>query len=222
MKFLTLILGILIIGGCAVNNVNPDFQLGTGKNNTGLVVGSVSQSDGGASGGAYGIFYLEGSKKELVKTMIKTRTEKLAGLHIYKSSEFQGEEGRLFAIELPEGDYAFTSWQLVNGTGARIFPKKDPEPLKFFVKNGEITYVGNLFLDITRGKNGFGIEISAGAIPSVKDKFDRDSAVFRASYPKLSNQEIKKTLLKQGNWFTEETSKTIDPIPVSQPLPSLR
>lgn len=208
-KMLSILILSVILTGCAAVNVNKDYKLDKSKN-VGLVLGSVSQNWDGFNGNAYTVYYFNkvGSKDS---KMLETKTESVFGR---KAGHLYGTSGRIFLLELPEGEYNFNHWSINNGSGAYISPKKSLKLLSFTVKRGEINYIGNLHIHYATGKNIFGFTIIGGGLVSVKAQYDRDTKSFKNRYPNLANEVVNKKLMKLGIWKHWGTNKEVVTPPV--------
>lgn len=80
-----------------------------------------------------------------------------------KRSDFPDEKelrGRLVAISLPPGQYGHTSWSLNTSQLIGISymsPKADLAKLPFTISPGEVTYLGNLHLNLELAPNEYGL-----------------------------------------------------------------
>ena len=205
---------LLFFTGCAVSNVKSDFALSPDKS-TGLIIGSITQSKGPETWQANGVYYYEGKENGYIETRVKS----LPGFAIYSKSEFTDEDGRLFVIELPEGDYSFHTWKVKLNAYDYIYPRENPYPLQFSVGNGEIIYIGNLHLALLTGKDFFGMNITVGAYSEIRDKYERDVSIFKDRYEKLQNIKISKALLTQGSWYAGDGDvyRKHNPAPIVPP-----
>ncbi len=122
--------------------------------------------------------------------------------------------GYLAAFALPAGDYEFYAWYgaspiwMQHGDDYDITSK--PFSVKFTVRPGQVTYAGNLQIELPdriiadHRKGEFQI--------SVSDKLARDQEVLRQKYPRLAGQSISSLVMNSPNagqsitFFTFPTS----------------
>lgn len=204
---------VVALAGCASKGIQSDFSLETAKTE-GVVVFSVSHDlSGGRS--AKAIFYLNGGSLAKNGGTLFSLPTVFPG--IPGGSDFEDEYGKLYALSLPTGHHRINSWQIVSGTGLRIFPKEIPDQLTFEVKPGEIKYLGNLHANLQSGKNVFGMTIVGNGFPEVRDRRTRDIELFEAKYPQFKDK-TKIELLTLGPWITKEgTPRQLDMQPPVTP-----
>lgn len=207
---------VCALAGCASKSIQSDFSLEAAKTE-GIVILSVSHDLSGGRG-AKAIFYLNGGSLAKNGGTLFSLPEVFPG--IPGGSDFEDEYGKVFALSLPAGHHRINSWQIVNGTGLRIFPKETPDQLVFEVTAGEIKYLGNLHANLQIGRNIFGMTIVGNGFPEVRDQRTRDIGLFERKYPQFKDKAVIE-LLNLGPWITEEgTRRQIDlHVPVnSRPL----
>lgn len=208
-KILIGLISLFLLGGCAARNLSDNYKLQKNSNN-GILVGSVSHSERIDSGHTEGVIFYNGPKKGKITSFEVL----LPGTGTYITSMFPGTTGRIFVMELLEGEYTFYSWQVPHGperffksksyyyTGKVFFSSSENiKPLKFSVSKGKITYIGNIHFQIGIGKNEFGLSPFGYAQPIIQDKYDRDIGIFKERYINMSKNEIIKSLLPKGNWL---------------------
>lgn len=216
---ISLILKLLVVlttfslASCASKNIaaNYDFNDTKGK---AILFGSVTQEHNPASRASYGILYYRGEENGYVMTQI----EKFPGssqFNAYQRSDFSDKTGRIFVLEVPAGDYAFTGWQVFS-RGERLHPSESPAPIKYSLKPGEITYVGNIHFDFSLAKNVFGSSIINDVKPELSDNYDQDFSILKQKYPNLAIPKIIHSVGEKRIWgdTTEPLNKTIDPPPI--------
>lgn len=130
------------------------------------------------------------------------------------NSDFKQAQGFLMVASVAAGEHSFSNWQISDGNGLRIFPAKETPPLKFTVKTGSVTYLGNFHGHILRAHNIFGKAVTNNGMVEVRDERTRDLELLKARRPELSDKaEIE--LLNLGFWTlssSKNTEKRIDPI----------
>jgi len=208
-KGLILIL-ICFLSGCVSYDIQENYTLKP-ESEIGIIVGSMTQDSQSGTKSAYSIFYIQNKDGSPFKYV---QSKEDAFFSRYKDSEFDDIEGRIFSLEAPAGHYKITGWQINNGTGMRIYPKEYADPIEFEVQAGKITYIGNFHMKMETGENIFGIDITAGGYPVIKDSFERDYAVFKVRYPNLRSTPYIKTIPYTGVWLkTKETATEIQTPP---------
>jgi hypothetical protein len=184
--------------GCAATSVKDDFSFDENKND-GIVVVSVSHDRKDGTHAAVARFHMDWGAVDKDTWMVQSREELLLlGSGMFKESEFDGVFGRLFAINMPAGKHELNGWQ-VSSQGALIEPRVQPTALAFDVKAGEVKYIGNLHIHMDTGRNIFGMAVTGGGIPEIRDERERDLAAFKKRFPKL-DKSITVGLLPLGFW----------------------
>ena len=107
------------------------------------------------------------------------------------SDSLESQCGRLFAVQLPVGNYEIYRVVIIGREDFQII-----EPLLFKVEKEKTSYLGNLHMTFCQGlvRNTRG-NILGGDI-SIKDEFDRDIVLLKRKYNGLSAISIKKQLLQ--------------------------
>lgn len=205
-KTLIGLITLLLLTGCAARNLSDNYELEKESTN-GVLVGSVSHSQRIDHGHMEGVVFYNGPEEGKITSFEVL----IPGTETYVTSVFPHSIGRIFVMELPEGEYTFYNWQVPHGmvyttpyfsTGKSSFtPSTTLRPMKFSVKRGEITYIGNIHFQVGKGKNEFGLSPYGYAQPIVKDKYDRDIGIFKERYINLSKSEVHKSLLPIGSWL---------------------
>lgn len=160
-----LALTCILITGCASNNVGKNYLLDSASGK-GLLIGSLVQEGNLTSNS---LFFRE------IGVNKKGSNISMNGMFLPKGiygSDFEDSEGKLFVVELDEGQYEFYSWMMHSGSWS-IKPDSDFSR-KFEIKSGKASYVGEYRLKNIMGKNLFGINIVSGASLIVDDKYSRD------------------------------------------------
>ena len=131
-------------------------------------------------------------------------TDELALVHqsgiFGQPSEFEekpGDHGRVLSSVLPAGEYVLSDWELSVGTGngTITFSPKEPEPVPFEIRAGEITYLGNLHLDTVYKANFLGYQHVVSARPSSSDKRERDLPIFYSRFAQYKNWPVRFNIL---------------------------
>ena len=197
----------LAASGCTTTQVATDFKPETGGN-VGVVVFSLAHDLAGGEINEAIIYLDDGLGSGGTNYMSSEKP--LVGFR--RPSEFSDVYGYLHVVTLPAGPHRFTSWQISNGTGLRIFPKDAPPVLQFEVKPGEIVYLGAFHGHLQRGKNIFGMEITGGGMISVGDASARDLPLLFQRYPQFADK-VRSSVLSQGVWqMSPGTTSRVNPV----------
>jgi hypothetical protein len=195
-RVLTSIAVLLAASGCATSSVDKDFSLAEHPKD-GVVVVSVSL-DSDVLGNSNAIFYWDDGRPNSLQGRLESRAESIPG--IYKPSEFEGVVGRLYAFNLPEGEYRISSWMVQAGGGRMAQTRtNEPEPLPFRVKAGEVKYIGNFHAHLEFANLGGILPVLADASPEIKDERARDIALFQKKFPRLGDKVLV-DLVSVGAW----------------------
>jgi len=117
--------------------------------------------------------------------------------------DMPNRSGRAMAVSLPPGEYELYSWTLyiqTFGGYGYISPRQPPQPLSFVVTAGRVTYLGSLHAETVMGKNLLGLEVPGGGAIDISDQFERDSALFSAKFPNLSDWPVDRAQLDGKAW----------------------
>ena len=187
----------LSLAACGTANVKKDFSVDS-LVNTSVVVGSITQkrSFEGYQGfssaiSALSVFYINKATGERAYT--ESDPWSLGSL---SKGDFQSipGRGRLFAVELPPGSYAFEEWSVKQGTYTTVTPTQ-PKEFVFDVEPGKVIYIGELEFQLIFDKNIFGVGILADVKQSTIDSYDRDIKVLSEKYPQIDINKISKQLM---------------------------
>lgn len=172
---------------------------------SGLVLFSVThtlEKDSLVRRGGNVTFYVELRDLDSPRNLPSAFSTNLATLEPVVHSSFEGWWGRVFVRELPVGRYALVGWSVLQNHvySVREFrPKVAPPALTFEVTPGTVQYLGNVHGQLLWGRNPFGIDILAGAVPEVRNEADRDLAVILKDYPQLQGKVVVQPLAT-GVW----------------------
>jgi hypothetical protein len=186
----------IFLAGCAnlQSQINPDYKLDA-KSGQGIVVFTTTLSGEVASGWylKFKVLYASSTSAnpadlfEVWTTQRFLDTGELAIAPFRISIDVSDDRplGRLHVLELKGGDYEFYSYY---ASGSKI--DTQPFSFQFKVSPGTVTYVGNVhFYQKETGYKASRINMS------INDRQDRDLALFRLGYKKLSSDtEIVKSL----------------------------
>jgi len=200
----SLAVAISVLGGCA-SKAPKDFDLS--KNPTeGVAVFAVSH-EAEAGRAVTLMVYLDRDSNPL-GTAPYPSVQDVAGIRT--ASDFEDDYGRLAVVNLPAGRHKFSFWQISNGTGLRILPTKELPHLEFEIKPGCVIYLGDFHGITATGRNIFGMKVTGGGYPVLRDRHERDIAVFESKYPQFHGK-AQMQLLPPGPWVTSDLKKQLDP-----------
>lgn len=205
----------LALSACATKNISGGYKLKADGDN-GLIVGSVALVSPDAAWLDWRLgdaeFRFRGSTKHgyeesgalSIKAVdfdqawnsIKSDNwnQALNSVNRFKWSEggeiegFQGiGTARLFAVELPAGNYEFFDWRLKYhsslGSG-QLFS------LPFKVEAGKVHYLGQLTIHVAVGTDEWGIDRISAVVFRVYDERERDLAMLAKRYPALADSTV--------------------------------
>jgi len=66
---------------------------------------------------------------------------------------------------------------------------------EFSIESGKATYVGDIHMEIRSGANLIGIQVIADAIPSVRDRRERDIPMIVTEFPMVKEDMIRYEIL---------------------------
>jgi len=100
--------------------------------------------------------------------------------------------GRLFAVELPAGDYEVFQLTVASGGSGYSLPI---QTWRFCVSPGQVSYLGSLHMQYCEGlvRNTRG-GILGGEL-SIRDEYARDVALLRGRFRQLAGQPVRRQLL---------------------------
>lgn len=110
----------------------------------------------------------------------------------FQPGDFSDEQGKLYLLELPAGNYEFYNFRIMisTGMGYNEITAKNEFSMPFQVEAGKVKYVGEVRMKDVMGKNLLGLSVPAGVIPSVSDKHERDLATAKTLYPKILPESV--------------------------------
>lgn len=108
----------------------------------------------------------------------KTKYFKLEVSQSGDSSDFANTDGKVHARILDAGEYELVRWSMSTGYNKFIHPHK-LKPVRFKIIPGKITYLGNLHMNNSYGKNIFGVALARGGLVSFYDEENRDIKKFQ-------------------------------------------
>lgn len=187
----------LSLGACGTANVKKDFSVDS-LVNTSVVVGSITQKRSleghqGFSSAISALSVIYTNKETGESARIDSDPWSLGSLSKGDFKHIPGR-GRLFAIELSPGSYAFKGWSAMQGSYTTVTPTQ-PQEFVFNVEPGKVIYIGELEFQLIFGKNIFGVGILVDATQSVVDSYDRDIKVLSEKYPQIDINQISKQLM---------------------------
>ena len=117
-----------------------------------------------------------------------------------------GQAGQLMFIRLPEGHYELTNWRLRSHSGLHRNRDLGPAylpPIGFFVREGEVVYLGNFHVNVDYALSDTLPEHlqpiqSAGL--AIKDESERDLFVFRDRYQAFAGKPVRMSVKSRPEW----------------------
>jgi hypothetical protein len=115
-----------------------------------------------------------------------------------------GECGRLSVVRLPAATYEIYKVSF----GSYDHPARERRPP--FPSRGETIYLGNLYVEYCRGRpTSIRSRVPIlGMDVSIRDRYERDSALIRQRFPALQGAEIRRQPLPDPAWRYRESSFT--------------
>ena len=107
--------------------------------------------------------------------------------------------GYMFVMKMPPGEYQIKRWSVSQGPSR----EEGLTPQKFDVVKGQVTYIGNLHMNLLRTSYAhFGPSRTKvdEAFPEIRDQYKRDISLFIKYFKNLGNVTIRKQLLRLGPW----------------------
>lgn len=185
MKNIFTIFMILIIGGCGGNTalIKPNDPI---SSDFGIILASVTQN---GHGDATFYYKKEGEDKENAMSAIGQVWSKIPDDYPNDDTKV----GRLLAFKAEPGKYYISDWLLYifMYPSEKTVRPKNFEPLKFSVESGKITYIGNLHIETTYGKNILGITIPSSGIPSIDNNEEIDLKLLSKKYKNFNTWPVK-------------------------------
>jgi hypothetical protein len=178
-KLIASLLGILLVlpcfatqtAGTTLVSVSP----GAVDDSIGVVVFSVGAPQRHRTNVAYLLVYPQGSM-ETVRRMPMVPIDRFSG-----RSDFADHYGRVHVMQLPPGSYYFSTELMSART--RVRPT-----FLFEVRPGEVTYVGEVFMESGSGPRSF----------RIRDEFDRDIVIAREKTLAIQGRDVARRLLQPG------------------------
>ena len=208
IKLNILLLSTVFLYGCGTANVSRDFEIQDSKDK-GIVIGSITQNEE-IPGSVNTNFYYGKLEKnnEIVDTAwIEAKPENYVTGTLGFKSDFEEIDGRLFVIELPEGDHVLYRWSIDIGN-AFIDPVVPPPGQRFYVEPGRVTYIGNIHMHYKAHKSLLGLKVVGSGFPEITNQHARDIPKFKELYPNLSNDQMLHETMNPGVWMTSPELKT--------------
>lgn len=192
----------LLLAGCTMAPLASDYSL-EGKGNTGVVFLSLTRT-GSIEHSIWlklrGVGHDYSSYVALDDYGVTWDWAKLTfsgAINDFGKATKQDPVGHLAVFALPAGDYEFYSWYggspiwLKHGDDYDV--RSRPFSVKFTVRPGQVTYAGNLQIEMP--DRIFADYYKQEYEISVADKLERDQAVLRQKYPRLAGQSVSTSLM---------------------------
>ena len=176
LRLLLIVLFSVATAACSNNTIKKDFSFDN-ETAKGVLLGSITY-DGYYS--EYGVYYrnLSGDHSNYVSI---GESVSLIPINAFLPAEIEdsGRKGEVFGVDLEPGVYEFHSWK-VSSAGISTHPKK-MFSLKFEVKPGIATYIGNFNFNQTSSK---GLTVTGASVEF--SKADRDLKVIQEKYKNIT------------------------------------
>jgi len=225
-KLITIFACFSMVFACSSSNYKRNItkKYSFDKNsNVGLILGSVTLSQNGQfpetnwTGHPYLNVYFDVRSHQTNEVIAKISNDRPVNIgasvllssltmffgvvgSIHDKSQFSGQHGQVFAFELPPGKYSIHRWEVVSSNAQANFATSSRFkhiPLEFESKLGEISYIGNINMNIKKiSKNFFGYYVFEDLVAEVMDKNERDISLFKKTYPNIRSNNIKKRIIK--------------------------
>lgn len=172
-----------------------------------IVILSVTHSyEVGAAADTY--FFVDQGRGSLGSSIVLTSRKRM--LSVPMPSDFDDLYGQLYVLDLKPGRHQVDSWEVRQGNLSRMVPRIEPQPLVFEARAGEVIYLGNLHMNMTRGRSLLGTPVPTGIYPEVKDRRDIDVAIAQTKHPDLKGRATVQ-LLPQGPWLSSMLAEPAEP-----------
>lgn len=177
-----------LLAGCAGSDrlSGSTIQAATDR---GLILGSISFSDMPSE---YRLYYEPKQGDDLLGAARQGGFVEL----VTRSSGSGDPE--LFALELPAGEYVFTSWRIVQGN-YRVWPKEE-FAIPFVVQANRTTYAGNFDFQALRAE----AQDASDRVAKFDDRYQRDLERFRARYADIDFGDVQVGLQPDAAMTWEE------------------
>jgi hypothetical protein len=215
LRHCTILLSAALSAACMTQQVSGPLSDKRAAQSAIVIVSATHEYAIGRS--ARAIFYID-SKEGFTRQRLLHTIEDVFG--IPTGSDFEDLYGKVYVLELEPGKHSVDFWQ-VPTSGGRLMPRERPVPLDFIVQAGETIYLGNLHMQIARGRNVFGMPVAGDAVPEIRDRRDVDLAVAERKVPGIQSRAVVRTL-PLGSWGrpADQTERRMDPPPVVPSPPS--
>lgn len=157
-----------------------------------LIVGSYTEEGDGLISGDIN-FSLKPQNKEIAPIFMRFSAYATGAYDDFGKTEHK--RGGVFAATILPGTYSLSRWGYMWALNDYWYEPKNELPPCLEVKAGDIVYIGNIKFTMLTGENMLGMDVLAGAIPSIHDEYDRDIKMLHEKYMTLDNTPIKKELL---------------------------
>lgn len=189
-KFLLLAALVCLLGACATPNIGKDYVLDE-KSGKGVVVGSITYA-GGYSGYRVSYRQMPNGPRGFFET-----GKGVVLIPYFPKGDFEDQElkGNLFVAELPPGEYEMFTWTI--SSGPATVTASVPFSVSFRVEPGKAVYLGNFEFTQTAS---FGLTVTGAAL-TYRESAERDMAVFRRKYPRLSEVPVSSSIERGAIYY---------------------
>jgi hypothetical protein len=197
-------LGLLVIAsvglsGCALDRLEPletTAEPSTQKN-VGYILVSVTKNGG------------SNAWVEFRPLLGESRPLNVRGVGFFdRNDDFKddaSQSGRLMFIAVASGHYELTNWRLIAHSAIHHDRAIGPAALPgipFFIKAQQITYLGNIHVDVEREASElpFELQLYRSAGVNISDRSMRDLAMFRERYVGFVDTPLRVSVKTHPDW----------------------
>lgn len=184
------LLFLIILSGCSTvtsrPNINAEYIVSKG-NGSGLMLASVSYL---RNFSGYSVFYREVGGETPYKMQIGSGSTLLPPSMMKWDINTGIEKGKVFAIELPAGEYEFFNWFV--SSGYISFGAKRPFSVTFNIVPGKATYIGNI---VFKPVQKLGLTVTGVEVEN-ENKLDRDLPIINSKFPVIDQIEVVSSIEK--------------------------
>lgn len=196
---------VLLLSGCATKMLKPDpITQADLTAQSGVLAGSFARNPNAPQYYSQTFYFKNAVTGE--KHEIKSQQEfnPLSGGRTADEFKKKDGAGATFALKLPVGRYVFYNFSLYRPSplGHTYYYSKADFAIPFEVVPNQVSYVGEIKLEGSTGRNIFGMKMPAGGIWIISDKKDRDLALLQTAMPGLPLTSVASVVPMTKDVFT--------------------
>ena len=184
---------LLALGGCAAAPITVENMADDYAGPVGTISGSIASVETGElrNLNSFSTLYFRAVDGE-VSGRIGYAEDSPFRDQQRRDFESEGQDGTVFLLRLPAGDYEIYSYHFYfnNGSVEKSYRPDEDLQIPFSVTADRTTYLGEFLAWGRRGKNMFGISIPAGGAFTWSDKAIRDLPVIKSVYPDFTVEAV--------------------------------